>query len=101
MTNVTTRVVVSNVEVSSDAGDDATYALGETVGVTLTFSEAVNVTGAPRVKIDFGSGAGDERWADYASGGGTPTMLEFAYTAAERTTLSSAMVWRCSRTRWS
>ena len=69
---------VTGVEVSSDAGDDATYALGEAVRVRLTFSETVTVTGTPRVQIDFSSGTGDERWAAYANGSGTK-MLEFAY----------------------
>ena len=73
---------VTRVAVSSDAGADRTYARGETIRVTLTFNEAVNVTGAPRVKLDFSSGAGDERWAAYASGSGT-NVLEFAYTVAE------------------
>ena len=74
---------VTGVAFSSDADDDATYKLGETVRVTVTFSEAVAVTGAPRLKVDLGSGAGDKRWADYAGGSGTP-MLEFAYTVVER-----------------
>ena len=73
---------MTGVAVSSDAGADRTYAQGETIRVTLTFHEPVNVTGAPRVKLDFGSGAGDERWADYAGGSGTK-VLEFAYTVAE------------------
>ena len=73
---------VTGVEVSSDAGDDDTYALGEKIQVTLTFSEAVTVTGTPRAKIDFSSGAGDEQWADYEEGSGTET-LHFAYEVAE------------------
>ena len=71
-----------SVALSSDAGADRTYALGETIRVRLTFSEAVNVTGTPRLKLDFSSGTGDEKWAGYASGSGTK-MLEFAYTMAQ------------------
>ena len=74
---------VTGVEISSDAGDDATYALGETVRMTLTFTEAVAVTGAPRLKLDLVSGPGGEQWAAYESGGGT-TVLEFAWTVAQR-----------------
>ena len=74
---------VTGVAISSDAGDDATYALGETVRMTLTFTEAVAVTGAPRLKLDLVSGPGGEQWAAYASGGGT-TVLEFAWTVAQR-----------------
>ena len=36
---------VTDVMVSSDAGSDDTYLLGETIQVMLTFSEAVDVTG--------------------------------------------------------
>ena len=71
---------VTEVEVTSDAGADATYALGETVRVAVTFGEAVNVTGTPRLKLGLGSGA--ERWADYESGGGT-AALAFAWTVAQ------------------
>ena len=78
--NVTGAPSVTRVAFSSDAGADRTYARGETIRMTLTFSEAVTVTGAPRVKL--GLGAGDERWADYAGGSGTK-VLEFAYTVAE------------------
>ena len=81
--NVTgVALTVTEVEVSSGAGDDDTYGLGETIRVRLTFSKAVNVTGTPRVKIGFSSGAGDEQWADYESGSGTST-LEFAYTVGQ------------------
>ena len=73
---------VTGVEVSSDVGDDAAYALGETIRVRLAFSGAVAVTGTPRVKLGLGSGPGEERWAAYASGSGT-AMLEFAWTVAE------------------
>ena len=82
VTNGSRKPAVTGVEVTSDAGADDTYVLGETVEVTLTFSDEVAVTGTPRVQIDFSSGTGDEKWADYASGSGT-TMLEFAYTVAQ------------------
>ena len=55
---------------SSDAGDDAACALGESIRVRLTFSKEVNMTCAPRFKIDLGSEAGDEKWAVYETGGG-------------------------------
>ena len=79
--NVTAAApAVTEVAVTSDAGADATYALGETVRVTVAFSEAVAVTGAPRVKLALGAGA--ERWATYRRGSGT-AALEFAWTVAE------------------
>ena len=67
--------------VTSEAGDDGTYVMGDTIRVQLTFRETVTVTGTPRLKIDFSSEAGDERWADYSGGSGTKT-LEFSYTVA-------------------
>ncbi len=89
--NVTgVALTVTGVVVSSDAGGDATYGLDDTIRVRLTFSKAVAVTGAPRVKIDFSSGAGDEKWADYARSVGMRT-LEFTYTVAERDASSAGV----------
>ena len=84
------HLAVTGVAISSDAGDDDTYTLGDTIRVTLTFNQAVSVTGTPRLKIDLDPvDAGEEwadysgeRWADYAGGNGTDT-LEFTYTVAE------------------
>ena len=73
---------VSAVAVTSDAGDDNTYALGDTVRIGVTFSEAVVVSGTPRLKIDMDPAQGDEEWAGYAGGSGTAS-LTFAYTVVE------------------
>ena len=80
----------TEVEVSSEPVDAATYAQGETIRVRLTFSEAVTVTGTPRVKLDFSSADGDEQWADYASGSGS-SSLEFAYTVTQRDASSAGV----------
>ena len=79
--NVTAPSYVTDVEVSSDAGDDQIYARGEVIKVKVTFRKAVDVTGTPRLKIDLDPAAGGERWADYSGGSGTKA-LEFAYTVA-------------------
>ena len=50
----TTTPTVSTVAVTSDPGTDYTYALGNTIEVGLTFSEAVTVTGAPSLLIEVG-----------------------------------------------
>ena len=71
-----TTPTVSTVAVTSDPGTDDTYALGETIEVGLTFSEAVTVTGAPYLLIDVG---GTNRRASYHSGSAT-TQLLFRYT---------------------
>ena len=49
--------------------------------MTLTFSEAVDVDGAPRLKIKMDPDYG-EKWADYESGSGT-NSLAFAYQVVE------------------
>ena len=62
------------------AGTDAQWSVGETVGVTVTFSEAVDVDtsgGTPSIGIGLGGTAA--RSATYASGTGT-TELVFEYT---------------------
>ena len=73
---------VTGVEVTSDAGSDGTYLLGETIRVTLTFSESVDVTGTPRLKIDMDPADWGEKWASYASGSGTAS-LTFTHTVVE------------------
>ncbi|MFM8706468.1 MAG: Ig-like domain repeat protein [Planctomycetia bacterium] len=55
-----------------------TYAAGQTLRVTLTFSKAVHVTGSPSLALTFGSAV---RNATYLSGSGT-TAIVFAYTVA-------------------
>ena len=59
-----------------------TYAYGETIRLTVTFDEAVAVTGTPQLKIDMDPAHWGEKTAAYASGSGTQA-LTFAYTVAE------------------
>ena len=73
---------VIGVAVVSDAGSDATYALGETVRVRVTFDEAVAVTGAPRLSIDMDPAHWGTKQAAWEGGSGTDS-LTFAYTVAE------------------
>ena len=57
-----------------------TYGLGETIRITVTFSEAVVVTGDPVLTFELGnSGAAREVDAAYESGTGTAALV-FAYT---------------------
>ncbi len=81
---VTNRVgeepAVKRVAITSTPAADQTYAPGEVIQVSLTFTEAVNVTGAPRLRIGMPERRIEE-WADYASGNGTTTLV-FAYTVA-------------------
>ena len=67
----------------SGAGSDGTWTEGESVGVTVTFSEAVDVAtsgGTPSIGIDLGGKV--SRSAAYVSGSGT-TELVFRYTLVE------------------
>ena len=86
--SVTNRVgvvpSVSQVAITSTPADGEAYATGETVQVSLTFTEAVTVDttdGAPRLRIKLDPAYG-EKWADYSGGSGTAT-LTFGYTVAE------------------
>ena len=73
---------VTGVKVVSDPGDDDTYVLGDTIRIRATFSEAVNVTGSPRLSIDMSPKAWGTKQAAYASGSGTGD-LDFTWTVVE------------------
>ena len=68
---------VSSVAITSDPGDDDTYGLGDSIEVTVTFSEDVTVTGTPQLELDFD---GTAKTADYSSASG-PAVV-FTYTVA-------------------
>ena len=74
-----TDPTVSKIEISSDPGTDATYVIGDAIGVTVTFSETVEVTGRPRLQIELGGGS---RTATYEGGSGTAALV-FEYEVAE------------------
>ena len=73
---------VTGVEVTSSPLSGDTYLLGETIRVTITFSEDVDVTGAPQLKIDMDPADWGEKLAGYDSGTGTAS-LTFAHTVVE------------------
>ena len=70
---------VSSASITSSPGADGTYAIGDVVEATVTFSEAVNITGSPRLTLRIG---GQSRTASYARGSGA-TALVFAHTVQE------------------
>lgn len=84
-----TGVSPATAAITSEAGDDATCGLGDVVRVRLTFSEALTVDGAPRLKIKMDPD-GEEFWADYESGTGTNTPT-FAYMVVEPDTSSQGI----------
>ena len=69
---------VTTVAVTSDPGADSGYAVGDAIEVTLTFSQAVTVTGTPQLTFDVG---GETRTASYAEGSGSAELV-FRYTVA-------------------
>lgn len=73
---------VTGVAITSGAGSDKTYALGQNIRVTLTFSEAVNVSGTPQVAIDMDPAEWGTKWAAYQSGSGSSSIV-FAHTVIE------------------
>ena len=73
---------VTQVTVAPDAGGDGSWSAGESVALTLTFSEPVTVDtdeGTPTVGLLLGGSAA--RQAEYQSGAGT-RALRFAYALA-------------------
>ncbi|HEY6527428.1 MAG TPA: Ig-like domain-containing protein, partial [Cellvibrionaceae bacterium] len=64
---------VTSVNSSSTNG---TYKVGDTVSVQVNFSEAVTVTGTPRITLETGA---TDQLVNYASGSGT-SSLTFTYT---------------------
>ena len=73
---------VTGVSVVSSPASGDTYLLGETIRIRASFSEAVAVTGSPRLSIDMDPAAWGTKQAAYASGSGT-SSLTFAHTVVE------------------
>ena len=73
-----TAPTVSSVAFTSTpaSGQNNTYKLNDIMDVTVTFNEAVTVTGTPQIDLTIGSTV---RQADYQSGS-TTTQLLFQYT---------------------
>jgi hypothetical protein len=65
--------------VSSSAANGS-YKVGQVIPITVTFSEAVYVTGIPQITLATGGG-GNNAVVNYASGSGS-TVLTFNYTVA-------------------
>ena len=62
---------VSSVALTSDPGSDNTYAIDDSVAATVTFDEAVDITGSPELELDFD---GTAKAAGCATGTNTTTM---------------------------
>ena len=75
----TTSPTVSSLAITSSPGSNQTYAAGEEIEVTVAFSETVEVTGTPQLRLRVGS---RNRTAGYDSGTGTASLV-FAYEVAD------------------
>ena len=71
------EATVETVAITSNPGTDNNYATGDTITVTLTFSEAVTVTGTPYVVLDIGE---QPRHAAYSGDGSSMAAQPFSYT---------------------
>ena len=49
----TTAPTVSSLSITSDPGSDNTYGTGDTIRITVTFSEDVTVTGTPQLELNM------------------------------------------------
>ena len=63
---------VTSVALTSTPGSDNTYAIGDAVEATVTFSEAVDITGTPQLELDF---AGTAKAAACAAATNTTAMV--------------------------
>ena len=83
---------VSGAPTISEAGDDGQWTQGETVLITLTFTERVNVdTSGGRPSLSLLLGGTEERTAPYRSGSGS-TSLVFSYTLTDSDGAHSSML---------
>ena len=68
------------VESVAFAGAAQTYAIGDPIGVDVTFNESVTVTARPRLALEIGS---ETRHAVWKTGQGAGAVHRFEYTVAE------------------
>ena len=65
---------------TSDPGSDRTYGTGDTIQVTVTFSENVTVTGTPQLELNISGSDQSVRQASYSSSNSSGTIVVFEYT---------------------
>ncbi len=70
---------IESVTITSSPLAGGRYLAGESIQITLVYSEAVSVTGAPQLAIRIGA---QNRVGTYTAGASTPTMLRFEYTVS-------------------
>jgi Ca2+-binding RTX toxin-like protein len=78
---------VTAVALSSDAGADGTYRVGDVITTQVSFTKEISVTGTPTLTLNVG---GTSRIATY-SGGSGGTTLSFAWTVVAGATDSDGV----------
>ena len=78
-TPTVSSVAITSTPPDTEVADDDTYAIGDKIEATVTFSEAVDVTGAPQLELQIGN---DARQAAYSSGDDSAALV-FSYTVVE------------------
>jgi rRNA maturation protein Nop10 len=66
-------------DVSSNSIAASTYSIGQDIVIDVQFDQDINVSGAPRIELDFNTQASDPLYADYDSKPASDT-LRFIYT---------------------
>ena len=73
---ISPQIVANGIAITSTAGADKLYKIGDKIEATVTFTENVTVSGTPQLTLTIGS---ESRDADYDRGTGTKQFV-FAYT---------------------
>ncbi len=77
---------ISSVAITSNSGTDNTYSIGNIITVTVTTSEAITVSGAPRIPV-LGLSS---KYFTYSSGSGSTSLL-FTYSVLLNDTASAGV----------
>jgi hypothetical protein len=77
---------VSSLSITTNSGTDNTYKISDAIRVTVVMSEAVTVTGTPRIPVLGLSG----KYFTYSSGTGTSSIV-FTYTVLQNDTASAGV----------
>ena len=79
----TTAPTISSLSFTSDPGSDRTYGTGDTIQVTVTFSENVTVTGSPQLELSMSNSS--NRQAGYSSNSsGADVVFEYTVVVGDR-----------------
>ena len=76
-----TPPTVKSLAITSDPGDDETYAIGDEIKVAVTFGEDVTVTGSPKLRLEL---ALDNKQATYSSTDGDKVIFTYTVESGDR-----------------